>query len=112
LEEQTNVALYLLDLLGLKQLASQSFIRISSGEQRRLLLARALVKNPPLLILDEPFHGLDEVNKRLCLNLVESYCAQPGKTLIYVTHHEEEIPKSVNNTFKLGKYWKLNAADL
>lgn len=102
-EEQTAIAHYLLKILNLTHLTDKSFLKVSSGEQRRLLLARALVKNPPLLILDEPFHGMDDSNKRLCLGVVESYCAQPFKTLIYVTHHEDEIPTSVKNIFRLPK---------
>ena len=68
-----------------------------------LLLARALVKNPELLILDEPMHGLDPHNKRLALSLIEAYAAQAGKTMIYVTHYEEELPSCINRFLHLGK---------
>jgi molybdate transport system ATP-binding protein len=102
-EQQTSTAKYILEILNLSHLSDQSFLRISSGEQRRLLFARALVKNPPLLILDEPFHGLDINNKELCHNLVELYCSQPYKTLIYVTHRKEEIPLCVNRIMELGE---------
>ena len=94
-DEQTNLADYLLDLLQIKHLRERSFIKISSGEQRLILFARSLVKNPELLILDEPFHGLDDENKQRCLQIVESYGKQANKSLIFVTHQQEEIPENV-----------------
>lgn len=101
-DKQTTVAQYLMHILNLEYLADKSFLKMSSGEQRILLFARSLVKNPDLLILDEPYHGLDDSRKHLCMQIIESFCAQPGKTLIYVTHHRDEIPKSVNKILELS----------
>ena len=95
-DKQTKLADYLLDLLQINSLRERSFMKISSGEQRLVLFARSLVKNPELLILDEPFHGLDDENKQRCLQIVESYGQQPNKSLIFVTHQQEEIPESIN----------------
>jgi molybdate transport system ATP-binding protein len=66
------------------------------------LFARALVKNPALLILDEPFHGLDKGKKHLCRQVVEQYASQPNKTLIYVTHQRKEIPDCVSYFMELA----------
>ena len=95
-DKQTQLADYMLDLLQIKHLRERSFMKISSGEQRLVLFARSLVKNPELLILDEPFHGLDDENKQRCLQIVEDYGNQPNKSLIFVTHQQEEIPININ----------------
>jgi molybdate transport system ATP-binding protein len=95
-DAESQVSGYLFDALHIDHLKERSFLRISSGEQRLILFARALVKNPELLILDEPFHGLDDDRKRDCLRVVESYCRQPDKSLIFVTHQPEEIPSSIH----------------
>lgn len=84
-------------------LANRSFVKISYGEQRLILLVRAFVKNPELLILDEPLHGLDAGKKQLAKRIIESYCSQKGKTLIYVTHYEEEIPSIIDRRKILTK---------
>ena len=100
-EEQTQLARKWLGVLGLSHLENRSFLRVSSGEQRLLLFGRALIKNPQVLILDEPFHGLDYATKRHCLNLIAEFAAQPDRSLIFVTHYREEIPACVDHVFEL-----------
>ncbi len=99
--QQTHLAEKLLEILHISPLKDRPFLKISSGEQRLLFFARALIKNPELLILDEPFHGLDPYNKARCTSIVESFARQAGKSLIYVTHHEEEIPDCINYSMRL-----------
>lgn len=60
-----------------------------------MLLARAFVKSPELLVLDEPLHGLDTGRKNLALGIIGKYCSDPAVTLIYVTHYMDEIPPCV-----------------
>jgi len=102
--EQQQTATYILDKLGLAHLGKRSFLKISSGEQRLVLFVRALVKNPDLLVLDEPFQGLDETNKQRCTSIIESYCSQARKSLIFVSHYREEIPACVNKFMELKKH--------
>jgi molybdate transport system ATP-binding protein len=72
------------------------------GKQRLALLARAIIKNPPLLILDEPCQGLDDEQTILLNNLVDQLCTAE-RTLIYVGHYENRLPKCINNRITLNK---------
>ena len=85
-------------------LRDKSFVKLSSGEQRLLLLARAFVKDPDLLILDEPLHGLDCYNKERARAVIEAFCRRPDKTMIYVTHYERELPRCVDKKMVLQKH--------
>lgn len=92
-----------LDALGIGHLAARPFRTLSSGEQRMALLARTFIKNAPLLILDEPLHGLDMEQKRLVARIIERMLESKGRSLVYVTHYEQEIPPLVDHTFRLTK---------
>ena len=102
-KNQAITADYLMACLSIDHLAEKSFLRVSSGEQRMVLFARSLVKNPDLLILDEPFHGFDLANKELCISIIDSFCKQQGKTLIFVTHRREEIPQCIDQFLDLSR---------
>ena len=93
-----------LGILGVGHLAERPFMEMSSGEQRLVLLARAFVKEPNLLILDEPLHGLDDVNRQMVKGLVDNYCQDPEKTLIYVTHYQEELPRCIDHALYLERH--------
>ncbi|MCD7710230.1 MAG: ATP-binding cassette domain-containing protein [Porphyromonadaceae bacterium] len=99
--EQEESCIDWLDTFGITALRDRSFVKLSSGEQRLLLLIRALVKNPDLLILDEPFHGLDILNKEKARAIIEKVADQPYKTIIYVTHYPEETPRCINKSLVL-----------
>lgn len=101
--EQEQIALAWMELFGMAHAKERMFMTLSSGEQRLLLLARAFVKDPDLIILDEPLHGLDIHNKKRAARIIEQFCARPGKTLIYVTHYPHELPACVNKQFTLTK---------
>ncbi|GHT44086.1 molybdenum ABC transporter ATP-binding protein [Bacteroidia bacterium] len=97
-EAQCARAMEWLEVFRAEHLAHRSFVKMSFGEQRLVLLARAFVKDPPVLILDEPLHGLDAGKKKLAGQIIENFCARPHKTLIYVTHYREEIPPCVTRS--------------
>ena len=67
-----------------------------------VLLARALVKNPRLLILDEPCQGLDAAHRDFFVNEVDALLRSGSVTAIYVTHRPEEIPPSINRLLRLS----------
>ncbi|MHA7878856.1 MAG: molybdate ABC transporter ATP-binding protein ModF [Saccharospirillum sp.] len=89
-EKEHHLALQWLDLLGLAEKANAAFRTLSSGEQRLVLIARALIKQPPLLILDEPTQGLDDVNRFRVLAAVERILDNGPTTLLFVSHREDE----------------------
>ena len=93
-----------MNIFGITHLEGRDFLELSSGEQRMILLARAFVKNPTLLILDEPLHGLDRHNRTLVMEIIKAFCAQPQKTLIIVTHYPEELPTTIDHTYTLVRH--------
>ena len=86
-----------MDVFGIGELWERPFLKLSSGEQRLVLLARAFVKDPELLILDEPLHGLDERNGLLVKDIIDAFCRRRNKTMVMVTHYEEELPGTVRS---------------
>ena len=100
-EEQREIARKWMEEFGIAHLADRPFLRISSGEQRLCLVARAFVKDPPLYILDEPLQGLDESQRRHVKTLLDRYCGAPGKTLVMVTHYPEEYPGCIDHSLTL-----------
>jgi molybdate transport system ATP-binding protein len=99
--EQTAAARNWLDILEMVHLADKPFKSLSTGQQRLILLARALVNNPPLLILDEPCQGLDDPHRRLFLDLLDQLCAATSLSLIYVTHYHDELPEAIEHRLVL-----------
>lgn len=89
--------------MGIAGLAAKPFDELSDGQQRMVLLARALVKGPRLLVLDEPCQGLDPAHRRAVLELVDRIGFRTGAGLIYVTHHADEIPRSITHVLRLRK---------
>ncbi len=89
-EAQCNIANQWLTLLNMQGRADQPYNSLSHGDQRLLLIARAMVKHPPLLILDEPALGLDDMNRQLVLALIEKICSGPSTTVLYISHHSAD----------------------
>ncbi|MFH5832150.1 ABC transporter ATP-binding protein [Halalkalibaculum sp. DA3122] len=81
-------------------LADRMFNRMSAGEARRVLIARALVTKPDMLVLDEPTTALDFVARQTCLQLIQEI-ARTGTTIIIVTHHVEEIIPEIEKVILL-----------
>ncbi len=100
-DKQRLIADQWLALLGMSERADQPFNKLSYGDQRLLLIARAMVKHPPLLILDEPCLGLDDMNRQLVLALIEKICAGSETSVIYVNHHPEDRIRGIDNYLAL-----------
>ena len=103
-EEQMSVCEWWMDIFGIAALKDRPFLQLSSGEQRLALLARAFVKDPELLILDEPLHGLDTYNRRRVKKVIEAFCQRRDKTLIMVTHYENELPSTITHRLHLERH--------
>ena len=103
-EEEYGICRFWMDIFGLKGLEKRTFLKLSSGEQRLVLLARAFVKDPELLILDEPLHGLDNRNRRLVKDVIETFCRRRNKTMIMVTHYQEELPECITHKIFLKRH--------
>lgn len=102
-EEQMAICEWWMDIFGIASLKDKPFLQLSSGEQRLALLARAFVKDPELLILDEPLHGLDTYNRRRVKKIIEAFCCRRDKTMIMVTHYENELPGTITDRLFLKR---------
>jgi molybdate transport system ATP-binding protein len=99
--EQTRQVALWIKLLSLDDLRASRLAQLSTGQQRMVLLARALIKNPPMLILDEPCQGLDEDQTGYFRQLIGLLCEAFDTTLIYVSHYKEELPDCVDRFLRL-----------
>lgn len=87
--------------LHLEDLASRDFTKLSYGQQRLLLLARAMVKNPELLVLDEPCQGLDPLHRREMLARIDRIGLETPTQVLYVTHSPEDELRCVDQVLTL-----------
>ncbi|REB07351.1 ABC transporter ATP-binding protein [Sporosarcina sp. BI001-red] len=99
-EEDWMRAYQLLDDFRLSYLKGKKINLLSEGEKRRVLIARALMSNPDMLILDEPCSGLDILSREQFLNSLEK-AASSGCHIVYVTHHIEELVKEISHVLLL-----------
>ena len=103
-QEQLERSLWWMRIFQIENLAERSYLRLSSGEQRLCLLARAFVKDPELLILDEPMHGLDIKKMNQVLKIINIFVSRPRKTLLMVSHYSSEFPECISHKLELIKH--------
>ncbi|UXK13459.1 molybdate ABC transporter ATP-binding protein ModF [Erwinia pyrifoliae] len=97
-DRQRRLASQWLDLLGISAaMADSPFHDLSWGQQRLVLIARALVKHPVLLILDEPLQGLDPLNRLLVRRFVDVLIGEGRTQLLFVSHHAEDAPRCITH---------------
>ncbi len=92
-----------LAVLGMADKAGTPVTHLSYGEQRLILIARSMVKNPELLILDEPCQGLDVANRDRVLTLADRIGGQTATNLLFVTHHPDEAPDCISHVLTFQK---------
>ena len=95
--KQKETALNWMEFLEIAKVAEDDFTRLSYGQQRLVLIARAMVKSPPLLILDEPCHGLDRTNRNLVLELIDLIGQNSATQILYVTHIAADQPNCLHS---------------
>lgn len=103
-DNQMALAQQWLALMGLEKYSNTPFQELSFGDQRLALIARAMVKYPTLLILDEPCNGLDDINRLKVLALIDLLARQGCTTLLYVNHHQEDVIPSVKNHLSMTDF--------
>ena len=100
---QYDVARRWLKKLNYSSIGNRLFGELSTSAQRIVLFIRTLVKSPPLLILDEPFQGLDAAHVRLLKNLLNHIAEESNCAMIFVTHIPKELPECFTNHLKLNE---------
>jgi len=90
-DQQKELARSWLGVIGLSALQKTPFRNLGYGEQRLVLIARALIKTPKLLVLDEPTHGLDDANRANLLDFLELVVDKRISTVVYVSHRRDEF---------------------
>lgn len=110
-DEQRRLAAKWLSLADLTEKRTASFSSLSYGQQRAVLILRAAIKRPPVLILDEPCHGLDTEHRNFVLSLLEKIAATGTSTLLHVTHDPEEVLPCEKHILELcpdeSPMWKI-----
>ncbi|HAZ25180.1 MAG TPA: molybdenum ABC transporter ATP-binding protein, partial [Algoriphagus sp.] len=91
-----------LKLFELEKVQQIPIQRLSLEHQRWTLLARALIKKPKLLILDEASQGMDKLQRELFKNTIQKVCEISSLSLIYVSHYDEDVPEIIDRVFALS----------
>ncbi len=102
-DEQEVMVAETINLADLLEIGDKALFQLSLGQQRLVLLARAVVKNPPMLILDEPCQGLDEDQAASIRLTIDGLCRATGTTLLYVSHYTSDVPSCVNHFLELER---------
>jgi molybdate transport system ATP-binding protein len=90
-----------LEAFQLSHLSELRLTQISLEEQRFCLLARAMIKSPTLLVLDEASQGMDEEQRNRFKATIEYFCDETDLTMLFISHYEEDIPKKIEKTIEL-----------
>ena len=112
-QELIKRADYLIEMLGISAIQDATWPTMSQGERGKTLIARALVTNPSLLLLDEPSTGLDVAAREQFLETVDHlHRSQPELATVLVTHHLEELPETTTHAVLIKNRRVLAAGDV
>lgn len=104
---QKNRADEWIQRLNLTALMHHRYDQLSFGEKKMVLITRAMVKSPEVLILDEPCQGLDRTNRRHVLDLVNHIGRTTDTCIIFVTHRADEVPACISHFFKMPSQGRI-----
>lgn len=104
--------MYALEMVNLKDKIHYNFNRMSGGEQQRVMIAKALVNNPELLIFDEPTAGVDKISKDTLFEILDHLNKVHDKTILIVTHELEFMKDHLNRVFEISYNKLLERKDL
>jgi molybdate transport system ATP-binding protein len=110
-DEQKEIVQSWIHILKLNDYVDRPLRLMSRGQQRLALLGRALVKNPAMLVLDEPCQGLDADQTESFGRLISSFCESFGTTMIYVSHYRQELPSCINHSLELRRPGDFDNSD-
>ncbi|MCC9602465.1 ATP-binding cassette domain-containing protein [Stieleria sp. JC731] len=102
-DEIREAAKSAIESVGMTGFKDKPVERLSTGERRRTMIARAIVHRPPIFVLDEPTGGLDMTAKATFLDVIETLSGQQEITLVLVTHHLDEIPPKMDHVVLLDQ---------
>ncbi len=100
---QEKLVMEWLQFIDCAEYSNRLLTSLPAGLQRLILLARAMIKTPPLLILDEPCQGLDGAQTAFTLQTIDRYCARFEANLIFVSHYMQDFPDCITQSLKLEK---------
>lgn len=112
-DRQRQKVIALLDALGIGDKRLMPYSRLSKGQQQNVLIARALIAKPDILIMDEPTTGLDVFNRELLLSTISDLAQNTTMTILYITHYTEEILPEFDKTLLLknGRIYRQDSTD-
>ena len=93
----------ILHQIGLPQLAARSFFSLSGGQKQRMLIARALMVNPKIMILDEPLSGVDEESRRSIADLLTMLAREKGLAIFFSSHDLEMVQRVADSIVRIDK---------
>lgn len=108
-DRSVEMALAAMELLGVTHLADKVPHYLSGGEKRKVALAGAIVTSPELLVLDEPFEGLDPRSRGELVDLLVRLQQEKGMTLILTTHHVDLLPELADTVYLLAEGGRIVA---